>query len=1159
MALQLVLGRAGAGKTAYCLTAMRERLRRSPSGPALLLLVPEQATFQAEHALLADGLTGAMRAQVVGFRRLAYRVLEETGGAAKIPITDLGKRIILRRLLEQVRGQLRVFSRSADQYGFVDAVAAAITELKTYCITPAVLENRLTVLPEQNKLLADKMRDLLLLYQELEKFLQPRYTNPDDVLTLLAAKIPHTVLLRGAEVWVDGFVTFTPQEYAVLGAIMTTARHVTVTLCLDSRRPATCQDETALFYAQEQTRRKLLALARERSVEVLPAVVLDDQPRRFSSPALAHLERCLGCRRLEEYRGEATAIHVVAAANQRAEVEGAAREMLRLAREQGWRWRDMAVVVRDIDTYAELIRGVFVDYDLPFFIDRRRDMSHHPLLELIRAALEIVNKNWSYEGIFRFLKTDLALLSRQNVDLLENYVLAHGLKGTQWTDGRPWRYRRRALTQEEGEAYDAKTARELAYINALRLRVVRLLAPFIREVRTHPDVVGVTTALYNLLQRLKVPQTLAAWAQASERAGRLDDALAHNQVWQGVMDVFDQLVEAFGREVLPLPEYANVLEAGLANLRLGLIPPGLDQVFVSSLERSRLSEVKAAFVLGVNDGVLPARHGDSGLFSDTERIHLEQAGMPLAPGARQRLFAEQYLAYVAFSRASKYLWLSYPLLDTQGEAQRPSYLVRRVLAIFPNIKEEFLPGEPDGVNDARFVAHPRRALSFLATRLRAAKNGQPIAPLWRQVYNWARQQPSLREPLRNIVAGLLYTNQERPLTRQTSRALYGPVMRASISKLEQYRACPFAHFLTYGLHLQERAVYKLSAPDLGQLFHAALKLIGDRLARDGCGWESLSHQNCRDLAAQAVDELAPRLVSEILASTNRYRYLTGKLRRIIARAVWTLSQHARQGLFRPLALEYGFGDGQSAPGIKVTLSDGTVMVISGRIDRVDGLVQDDGTWLRVVDYKSGSAGLKMLEVYYGLKLQLLTYLQVALRQAPALCSGRGASPAGILYFPVKDPLVQSNRPLVPAEAEREILRQLRMSGFVVAQPQVVANMDRNMNGHSDLISVGMTKDGRFYKGTPVLTLAQFDALLAHVQRIFTVTGEAIVNGQVDIKPYKMAGRTPCTYCPYHAVCRFDRARPENGYRVIPAVSDEEALRRMAREQKGGDADEHGLD
>lgn len=1157
MSLRLVLGRAGTGKTAYCMEAIRQRLRQSPEGPALLLLVPEQATFQAEHALLAHGLAGTMRAQVVGFRRLAYRVLEETGGAAKLPVTDLGKRIILRHLMDQVKDRLRVFRRCADQYGFVDAVANAITELKTYCITPTVLADRLPAVARQDQLLADKLQDLLLLYQELEKFLQPRYTNPDDVLTLLAAKIPQTTLLRQAEVWVDGFTSFTPQEYAVLRAIMAVAKELTVTLCLDGRHPDAHRDETALFHTMWETRARLLQLAQEGGITVAPTVVLrDSPPARFRNPALVHLERCLYTRRREQYSQGNPDIRIVAAVNPRAEVEGVAREMLRLARERGWRWRDMAVVVRDVAAYDELIRGVFADYDLPFFIDRRRDMAHHPLLELIRAALEIVIKNWAYEPVFRFLKTDLVPLSRDKVDRLENYVLAHGLKGSRWTDSQPWLYQRRGdLTQEAIE--DGAQRRELAYINAIRRRVVRLLTPFIQEVKSSTDVAGITTALYNLLQRLQVPRTLTEWAQASQQAGRLDEALAHGQIWQGVMDVFDQMVEAFGRDALSLEAYANVLDAGLSNLHLGLIPPGLDQVFVSSLSRSRLPEVKAAFVLGVNDGVLPARCSDDGLFSDAERIHLEQTGMVLAPGPRRRLFIEQYLAYVAFTRASTYLWVSYPLADGSGQALQPSYLVRQITAWFPSLSVELLPGEPTGEGDERFVVHPRRSLSFLAARLRALKNGQSVAPVWWQVYNWARQEPSLVPPLRNIIAGLLHANRESPLPRSVSRALYGPVIRASISKLEKYRACPFAHFLAYGLRLQERVVFKLAAPDLGQLFHAALQLIGDWLQRQGRDWGSLSQAECFTLAGKAVDELVPRLASAILASTSRHRYLTGKLRRVTARAVWTLARHAQNGYFRPLALEYSFGDEKTAPGLKVILSDGTIMVIGGRIDRIDGVVRNDGVWLRVIDYKSGTAGLSLAEVYHGLKLQLLTYLKAALAQAPALCGGLTARPAGILYFPVKDPLVKSTGPLTPDQAEREILRQLKMSGFVVAEPAVVRCMDKEINGRSELIAVGLKKDGTFYKDAPVLTDAQFAALFTHLEKIFAATGEDIISGQVAIRPYKMGRDTPCTYCPYHAVCRFDRSRPENRYRLIPSEPDAEVLQRIMQEE--GDKRGHDLD
>ncbi|MDD2422512.1 MAG: PD-(D/E)XK nuclease family protein, partial [Heliobacteriaceae bacterium] len=904
MGLRLILGRAGTGKTRTCLTEIRQALAESPLvGSSLILLVPEQATFQMEQALVAAVETGVViRAQVYSFRRLAWQVLQEVGGSARLPIGELGKRMVLRQLLENHRPELRVFHRAAGQPGFADTLAGILAELKLYNVATADLAlaaSRLTAGPDPG-LLGDKLHDLELLYQALSEFLAGRYTDPDDYLALLAERLLASTLLAGAVVWVDGFAGFTPQELRVLGALLTVTDQVNVTLCLAPEALAGPPEPGDPFYRTRDTYDRLCRLAREKQAVWEPAVVLPGPGPRFVAPVLSYLEAAFFARPYPPFSGPLTGLGVYAGVNRRSEVEGVAREIIRLCRDQGYRWREIAVFLRDLEPYDDLITTVFADFGIPFFMDRKRPVRHHPLVELIRSALEAVRRDWAYEPVFRYLKTDLVPVDREAVDRLENYVLAHGIRGSRWRDDQPWVYRRRLNLERGGDkALTGEEAAELVAVNTARDQARVHLAAFHQAVKGAGDVRQLTTALYQLLLDLGVSGRIAAWSREAEAAGEIETARAHRQVWTGVVDLLDQLVAALGPVPVDLANYAVVVEAGLESLHLGLIPPELDQVLVGSLDRSRSPAIRAAFIPGVTDGVFPARLRDDGVFDDAERERLrEVAGLELAPGARRRLLDEVYLVYLALTRAGERCYVSYPLADPEGRALTPSPVIARLRELFPRLT--VAPGV--ALAQEEYDSPPLRCLSDLVPQLRAAVTGQPVDPVWWAVYSWFAGQDGWRDRLRVALAGLWHRNQEPGLPGPVSRLLYGQPLKAGITRLERFQACPFAHFATYGLRLEPRPVFQLGAPDLGQFFHAALQRFGEALYRGGLDWGELTPGQCRELTGQVVAELAPRLQSEILLSSARYRYLTGRLQQTVAQAVTVLGEHARRGRFRPLGL-----------------------------------------------------------------------------------------------------------------------------------------------------------------------------------------------------------------------------------------------------------------
>jgi ATP-dependent helicase/nuclease subunit B len=1150
MGLKFLFGRAGQGKTNWCLEQVCNGLRPSPIGTPLILLVPEQATFQIEQALAKGSEEkGFVRAHVLSFQRLAHEIFLETGGASRSHISELGKRMVLRRILEEKKTVLKTFRKAAERQGFTEKLAVALTELKMYRVTPWDLQGSANYLEGQlgTNPLASKLLDLSELYAAWEGFLENRYTDTEDYLNLLADRIPNSAFLQEACIWVDGFKGFTPQEYFVLEQLIKRA-HVCITLCLDAEHPEQSSEETAVFYPVWQTWQRLLKIAAENAIDISNNPLLEKSLPRFAhSPALQHLEREFFRYPAPIYPSASQELQVVNAVNPRAEIEGVARKIRQLCRDKQFRYRDIAIILRDMESYGDHIATIFADYDIPYFIDQKRGILHHPLTELIRSALEIVSENWGYDAVFRYLKTDLTGIGRQDIDILENYVLAHGIRGTRWIDGIAWEYRLRYTLEEDTDASERETGL-LSTVNGTRNLLIEPLEEFLNALQGSVTVRTITSALLNLLLKLNVPETLETWSEDTTKRGKLVVAKEHAQIWGSIMELFDQMVDTLGETILTIAEYTRVLEDGLESIKLGLIPPGIDQVLVASLDRSRSPNVRAAFILGVNDGIYPSRISDNDIFSALDRERLKEIGLELAPGRDGRIIEEQFFIYTALTRASEFLWISYILADNEGKGATPSFIIRRIKEMFPAMQEIPLTVQPNGSDDLEFISHPQRSLGHLAGKLREGKAGTQIDAIWWDVYQWAYTQETCQDQLKRIVAGLYHRNQDAKVPEHLLGSLYGNPMRVSVSKIEKFRSCPFSHFAAFALRLQERHIHQLEAPSLGQLFHATLKKVGDTLLIEGRSWGDLSRNECSNKVSEAIEEIVPRLQSEILLSSARYKYLVGKIRRTVERSALTLAEHDRRGSFRPVGLELSFGPRGELPPIRLQLADGRIIEVEGRIDRIDAAQTDNGIYLRVIDYKMGDERLDLSEVYYGLRLQLLTYLHVSIAHASRLVN-EDANPGGMLYFRIQDPLISCQQPLDGHELEKEILKAMKTKGFILGDPKIAALMDGSINKDdvrtSELIPVGLLKNGDFDSKSSILTPDQFTLLQQHVETMVAKSGGDILQGLVDIKPHCMSRHIPCTYCKYRSVCQFDELLEDNLYQVLHKLTPDLIWKKLA--------------
>ncbi|MFB4165880.1 helicase-exonuclease AddAB subunit AddB [Alteribacillus sp. JSM 102045] len=1146
MGATFYIGRTGTGKTHVMREKIKENLINQPEkGPALIYLVPDQMTFQAEYDLLQRTETGMTRGQVLSFSRMAWRVLKETGGITKTYLQQTGIHMLLRKVIEEQKDELRLYKKAADKSGFVEHMEQLVTEFKRQVISPELLEQKYLELEAdldtsaENMVLTDKLHDIVMIWKKVELILGDRYAGAEDYLRLLAEKAQNSSFLEGAEVYVDGFHSFTPQELHVLEALMKNAAHMTFALTLDKPYDEEPPHILDLFQQTGATYQKLKALCQITDCNVGETVIFQEQ-KKYKTLNLQHLEKQFEKRPITPCAAD-NSILLRSAVNRRAEIEAAAREIIKLVQEKGYRYKDIAVITRNMEDYAEMLSASFHDYNIPLFTDQRRPMLNHPVIECIRSSLETISENWRYEPLFRSLKTDMFFSieedwdqEREHVDTLENYVLAYGIKEKHWKQKEPWGYASQRTSADSGNHRRKQDIEHERIINLLREKFSSALLHFEKRIKKCRSLKEFTVTLYEFLEELCIPQKIEKLRDKSKDAGDLAKAREHEQVWGAVIDLLEQMVEMAGEEEVTFSSFQKIIEAGLESMSFSVVPPAVDQVTAADMERSRLTNIKAAFLLGANEGILPASYEEEGILDDDERQWFEKQGMELADDSAHKLLNEQFLIYRALSLPEEKLYISYPLADEEGKTLQPSIVINQIKEMFPDIEDKLLFNEPNEFTEEQqeeFIGPHRKTLSFLTYQLQLWKKGYPISSIWWDVYNWSIKgdQFGLAPAVLN---SLFYTNNPVHLSADTSKNLYGEKLKASVSRMEQFESCAFSQFVSYGLGLKERDVYKLEAPDIGQLFHAALKDLTEEIRSQGKEWGSLSSQECRQIAKKCVKKLVPKIQREILLSTHKYKYLQRKLEDTVSRASEMLSKQAKASGFSPYGLELGFGPEEDLPPLNFTLPDGTKMEVAGRIDRVDTANGANGIFVRIIDYKSSVKDIKLADVYFGLALQMLVYLDVVLSFSEEWI-GSKAKPAGVLYFHVHNPFIQAKQGMSDEELENEFLKRFKMKGLLMAEEEAVRLMDQSLTtGHSQIVPAAIKKDGSFYTSSSVLPTENYEALRQYIRKKLQDIGHYIIRGNTDIKPFKNQQNTACSFCSYKAVCQFDTSFEANDYRIL---------------------------
>ncbi|RSK26355.1 helicase-exonuclease AddAB subunit AddB [Bacillus sp. HMF5848] len=1158
MAIQFLIGKSGSGKTKYILDEIRRKTLENPKGPPIILLVPDQMTFQLEYALIrTPGLHAMMRPQVLSITRLAWRILQETGGMSRYHLSNIGINMLLRKIVLNHKQQLKVYNRASEKGGFIKQLEEMIAEFKRYQLSPEDLASYSEdFLRSQDGQAADKLHDLQLIYKQLEYALLNKYVDTEDYVRLLNEHIPLSDYLKEATIYVDGFHDVAAQELAVLINLMKVSQSFKMALTLD--KPVSVYEETDLFATTQKTYLKLKKLADQEGLSFEDPLVFNDTHRFEESPSLRHLETQFMSRPAQPFKGQ-TDITIAQAANRRAEIEGIAREIHDLVRDKQYRYTDIAVLVRNANNYEDVLKPVFESYDIPYFIDQKRSMLHHPLIEFIRSSLDIVSSHWRYESIFRCVKTELLFplnqsttMWREKMDILENYVLSYGIQGANWYKGERWTYEKyRGLDS----VHYAKTDQDKELEDTLH-ECRQLIVPSLKQLQDRLKRAksgrAICEAVFLYIEQCDVASKLEQLRVQAELRGDLSTAREHAQVWKAVLELLDQYVEILGDEPIQLKSFIEILETGMDSLKFALVPPAIDQVLIADMERSRLTDISCTFIVGANEGVIPAKANETGLLSDDDRELFSNIGMELGPTSREQLFREDFLIYQALVSPAKRLYVSYPLANEEGKALLPSPIIKRLEEMFPNIMHDYYEVDPStsSIEDQwKYITSPLAVLPYATSQLQQFKRGYPVEDVWWQVYNYLIEHDLYSYKAKKVFSSLFYSNTPTMLKKETSKELYGDEITASVSRMEAFYRCPFSHFSSHGLKLEQRQMYKLDAPDIGQFFHAALTWMTEELKRRGLDWKHVTQEQCLELALQAANVFAPRLQKEILLSSSRLQYVKRKLEQVISRTALILREHAKVSGFSPVGLELAFGPNGQLPPLTFELENGARMQVVGRIDRVDKADSDNGVYLRVVDYKSSAKKIDLNDVMYGLTLQMLTYLDVVVTHASDWI-GTDASPAGVLYFHVHNPFIKAKSASEIDTLEEDILQQFRMKGLLLGDENVARLMDTSLSEgvKSKIVQLGLTKKGGFsQRDSKIASNQELNELRQYARKLFIQAGNDIVSGDVSLAPFKMKNRTPCTYCSYKTVCQFDESFHDNQYRQLKTEKRDDIMMKIRKE------------
>ena len=1117
MSFRIIYGRAGTGKSEYCYREIAQKIKKENK---ILIITPEQFSFTAEKKLMdAIDTQAVFNAEVVTLSRMAYRVISEIGGKNETNLSKCGKAMLIYSILSNNKKELKFLGKTDEN---VDMLDTAITEFKKHGISVEQLKQEIE--SQEDIYLKNKLQDLNVVYSGFEEQLAGKYIDETDLLTILAENIDKTDMFKDAVIYIDEFAGFTSQEYHIIEKLIQIAKQVTITICTDGLHEIKNPD-TDIFYSNEVTVTKLLEVAQNCDVKIEEIKL--EETYRFKNSELKHLEKNLYENKPQKYNSQIKNIQLFLAKNQYSEIEEVARNVLKLVRDEGYRYRDISIITKNIATYSSLARAIFDKYDIPIFIDENRDLNQNVVIQYILAILEIFIKNWSYEAVFNYIKTGFSNIEEDDIFKLEKYCLKWGIKQNKW---------KKEFTYGN---YEEKDKADIERLEQIRKDLVTPLMNLKYKIDENKTVEGISKAIYEFLVEQQIYEKVQIKIQELNEIGQIDLANEYESSIQTIIEILDEIVLVFKDDKITIDKYNQILKIGFKNSSLTKIPGTQDQVIMGDVDRSRSHKVKAIFIIGLNDGEFPSVRKDEGFLNDADREVLKQNGIELAKGTIDKLYEDSFNIYKALTTSEEKLYLLYSSSDMQGKALRPSMLINKIKKIYPMLQEQ-----SDVIERRSEILNKKTTYEELIVNLSKLKEQDSIEKLWYYIYDYYQKNSEWNEKLKQSLKGLEYTNIPDKIDQNNIDRLYGNTLVTSISKLERYRSCPFSYYLQYGLKIKPQEELKIQTLNTGTFIHEVIDEFFGTVREVEIKLEEITEEQLSEIINKIIDSKLGQNKNYIFTSTAKYRALVIRLKKIIKKALKYIIGTIVQSRFEVLGTEVEFGEKGKYKPIRLTLEDGKRIEIIGKIDRIDTAQGEDGKYLRIIDYKSSAKNIDLNEVYAGLQIQLLTYLDAA-------CKEEDLMPAGVLYFSMLEQMIKSDKRLEQEEIEEKIRANFKMKGLILADVKVVKLHDKNLqNGNSALVPAYIGKDGELSeKKTSGVTAEQFKDLQKYMYTIIKQISKEILGGNIDLKPYYKDKKTPCKYCDYKSICSFNMGGCENSYNYIDKKSKEEILSKLSKETK----------
>lgn len=1138
MSLRFYFGPSGSGKSHRIYEEIMQRAAQEP-GRNFLIIVPDQFTMQTQKDLvMRSDRGGILNIDVLSFGRLSHRILEEVGTKEMPVLDDTGKSLVLQKIAADLKEQLPAMGSLLHKQGYIHEVKSAISEFMQYGISTQDMD-KLIASAEKRGALAMKLRDLKTLYRGFQDYIRDHFITTEETLDVLRRSLVKSKILPDSVVVFDGFTGFTPIQNRLIQELMRVCEETIVTVTIgEEEDPYQMDGEQKLFHLSKKTVADLVKLAAEAEVTRGEDVFVKGGPNRFTeAPALCYLEQNLFRYQYEPYTEKQCEIRMFEALSPREEVHQTALYIRKLIREEGLTYRDIAVVIGDLEGYASYVETEFGQLEIPCFLDRTRGIVLNPMIEYIKSALQLYIRDFSYDTVFHFLRSGMADISREEIDELENYVIRTGARGYR-TYSRLFTRKTEEMQQGSGQEDTERAEEALERLNRIRQQFADTVE--ILHMAPRAKAGEYVDQLYDFLEQNQVQQKLLNYQQQFEQEGDLAKAREYAQIYRLVMELLDQIYELLGEEEISLQEFADILEAGFGEITVGTIPQNVDRIVVGDMERTRLKQVKVLFFLGVNDGNIPKNASKGGIISDMDREFLIESGTEMAPSPRQQMYIQRLYLYLNMTKPSERLYLSYAKVNSDGKGIRPSYLIDTVRKLFPQLAVEY----PQNRSRLEQIEGRQEGARYLAEELREYADGTLREEERQDFYLMYRAYEADPEGRDRLTAAAFRRYKENGLSRIVARALYGRQLENSVSRLETYAACACRHFLQYGLSLQEREEFGFEVSDMGNVYHAVLENFAGKLAESGRTWWDFDENFATQAIKEAVEGYAATYGETVLYSSARNEYAITRMSRILTRTVLTLQQHLKQGSFQPDDYELSFRFAEDLDSIHVDLSEEEKMHLQGRIDRIDVSEDAEHVYVKVIDYKSGNKKFDLAALYYGLQLQLVVYMNAAMELESRKHPDKEIVPAALLYYHIDDPTIETPVELTQEQINEEILTKLRMNGVVNSDPAVVERLDRFLQDKSKVIPVEKKKDGSFSARSGILSREELQVVSAYVDTKIRQIGREILDGKIAANPYEKGNEEACTYCAYKKVCGFDGSIPGYEKRQLEDLDKQTLMQRM---------------